>query len=345
MVRRCARIFRVASLAPVLVAFFVMSHGDDVPTQTPALPTHGVLEFGTLGGAATSRDLEEFGRHIVGQAQTAQGHPRDRGDRRGIHDCRNARRTGERRVRANGGTVVGQAQTATGATHAFSAGLWGPNTGTIADLGPLGGTWSAAYSARYGWNRRRLHARRRQPAPGLHDHQMDRWPRCRSTRRATASPRTSISIRWSATPAPPAMPRAAPSGSRRVYRRCCPRSVATARQMRSMAGNRLSVFFTTNPATKHAFLFTIPRRLPTSGRSAAEQRSVRYQRPRRRRRHVGCHRWWHSRLRLANGAMTDLNTLVPSGSGWLLQRATGDQRRRVRLSGSARSMGRPADSS
>jgi probable HAF family extracellular repeat protein len=152
MVRRRARSFRLAALTPILVVFFVLSHGDDVPTQTPALPTYGVLDFGTLGGAAAaSEDIEEFGRHIVGQAQTASGAIHATAVIDGVlTDLGTLGGAASVAYGASAGFAVGQAQTATGETHAFSADLWGPETGTMTDLGTLGGTWSAAYSTSSG---------------------------------------------------------------------------------------------------------------------------------------------------------------------------------------------------
>jgi probable HAF family extracellular repeat protein len=152
MVSRRPRTLRLASLTPILVAFFVLSHGDDVPTQTPALPTYGVLDFGTLGGAAAaSEDIQEFGQFIAGQVLTASGATHATVVQDGkLRDLGTLGGPSSIAYGVSGGTVVGQAQTASLETHAFVAGLWGGSSGAMVDLGTLGGTWSAAYSTNFG---------------------------------------------------------------------------------------------------------------------------------------------------------------------------------------------------
>jgi len=152
MVRRRPRTLPLASLTPVLVALFVMSPGDGVPGQSQPLPIHGVLEFGTLGGAAAvSEDIQEFGQFIAGRAQTASGATHATVVRDGkLRDLGTLGGPSSIAYGVSGGTVVGQAQTAALETHAFSADVWGPGTGTMTDLGTLGGTWSAAYSTHFG---------------------------------------------------------------------------------------------------------------------------------------------------------------------------------------------------
>ena len=58
MVRRPSRSVPLAFLTPVLVAAFVLSHGDAVPTQSQPLPAYGILEFATLGGASVFDDIQ-----------------------------------------------------------------------------------------------------------------------------------------------------------------------------------------------------------------------------------------------------------------------------------------------
>ena len=135
------------------MAFFVLSHGDDVPTQTPALPTYGVLDFGTPGGAAAAtEDIEEFGRTIAGQGLTASGatHATVVGEEGKLRDLGTLGGASSVAYGTSYGVVVGESQTASGQTHAFTASVWGPSNGTMTDLGTLGGTWSAAYSVHQG---------------------------------------------------------------------------------------------------------------------------------------------------------------------------------------------------
>jgi probable HAF family extracellular repeat protein len=143
---------RVSIAIPFIVAALIAAQGVDVPSQTPALPPHAVMEFGTLGGAtAASQDIQEFGQTIAGQSQTAGGATHATVVQEGVlRDLGTLGGPSSIAYAVNSWTIVGQAQTASGQTHAFRAGVGGSEPGPMIDLGTLGGTWSAAYGTHYG---------------------------------------------------------------------------------------------------------------------------------------------------------------------------------------------------
>jgi probable HAF family extracellular repeat protein len=151
MVSRVVRTRHLSRFAPLLIGVFVLSSGDNVPTQSAPVPMHSVLEFGTLGGASTTfHDIHDFGTLLVGESRTASGATHAAMVRNGVLEDLGT--LGGAASAAYGlyfGVVVGQAQTASGQTHAFRYNAYAlPGTNPMADLGTLGGTFSAAYAGR-----------------------------------------------------------------------------------------------------------------------------------------------------------------------------------------------------
>lgn len=149
---RSPRTWNLSRLAPLLVAVFVMSSGGNVPAQSTPLPTYSVLGFGTLGGATTTfHGIHDFGTDIVGESKNAAGTSRAAIVRLGVlRDLGTLGGASSAAFASYYGLVVGQAQTASGQTHAFRFDSWtasGP--GPLVDLGTLGGTFSAAYGTDY----------------------------------------------------------------------------------------------------------------------------------------------------------------------------------------------------
>jgi len=139
------RSFRVVQLATIvaLIAFA----GAGTNTQSPAPGPYGVMTVISLGGAGSAAyDIGEYGQPIVGRAQTGSGS--NHAFAKGYY--------GEKDLGTLGGPestafaafhqlVVGQSQLASGQHRAFAANLM---TNELTNLGTLGGTWSAAYDAR-----------------------------------------------------------------------------------------------------------------------------------------------------------------------------------------------------
>ena len=131
-----------AALAAAAVAFY----STDVPTQSAP---YRIIDLGMPGGASAGYGIEELGQAIAGQTKTADGtyHAFIMG-RAGLRDLDTLGRSSSMAFAIGGGSAVGQARTALGQDHAFSATIY--SAGPMVDLGTLGGTWSAAYGAQYG---------------------------------------------------------------------------------------------------------------------------------------------------------------------------------------------------
>jgi probable HAF family extracellular repeat protein len=148
MVSRIVRTRHLSRLAPLVTAAFLLSSGDTVPAQSAPVPTYTVLGFGTLGGASTTfHGIHDFASDIVGESKNAAGTSRAVIVRFGVlTDLGTLGGPSSAAFASYYGTVVGQAQTASLQTHAFRFDNWtasGP--GPLVDLGTLGGTFSAAY--------------------------------------------------------------------------------------------------------------------------------------------------------------------------------------------------------
>jgi probable HAF family extracellular repeat protein len=118
----------------------------EVPTQSPPALTFGVMDLGTLGGAASAGlGVDEFAGTIVGRSRTASGsfHAFGLADD-GLVDLGTLGGAQSVAFDAYFGHVVGQSQTASGEEHAFGADL-SRTPVTLTDFGTLGGTFSAAY--------------------------------------------------------------------------------------------------------------------------------------------------------------------------------------------------------
>jgi len=109
--------------------------------------SYSIADVGTIGGAsAIGYDVAAFGQTMVGQAETSTGayHAFAQG-RQGLQDLGTLGGKQSAAFAIYWSRIVGQAQTASGQDHAFSYDLY-PTPGMV-DLGTLGGTWSAAYGA------------------------------------------------------------------------------------------------------------------------------------------------------------------------------------------------------
>ena len=148
MVSRIVRTRHLSRLLPLVIAAYLLSSGDTVPAQSAPVPNFTVLGFGTLGGATTTfHGIHDFGTDIVGESKNAAGTSRAAIVRFGVlRDLGTLGGPSSAAFASYYGTVVGQAQTASLQTHAFRFDNWtasGP--GPLVDLGTLGGTFSAAY--------------------------------------------------------------------------------------------------------------------------------------------------------------------------------------------------------
>jgi probable HAF family extracellular repeat protein len=118
-----------------------------IPAQSPPLQ-YAVTPIGALGGATSAAfDTAEFTQVMVGSAQTASGatHAFAQGFD-GLIDLGTLGGRDSVAFTFAAGRVAGQAQTASGQQRAF---VYDLHTRTMTNLGTLGGTWSAAYGVHY----------------------------------------------------------------------------------------------------------------------------------------------------------------------------------------------------
>ena len=122
--------------------------GGGVPAQAPPPVQYGISNLVSLGGPTSAAyDIAESGQVVVGGAETANG--ADHAFTQGYFGQRDLGTLGGAESTAfavYSGVVVGQAQIASGQQRAFAANLM---TNDVTNLGTLGGTWSAAYDTRY----------------------------------------------------------------------------------------------------------------------------------------------------------------------------------------------------
>jgi probable HAF family extracellular repeat protein len=137
----------LASCALIIVALAAFGHVTTTTQSTPPV-IYGLTPIGQLGGTQSAPyDLTQFAQVIAGRAQTTSGayHAFAEGFA-GRIDIGTLGGRDSTAFGASFSTVVGQAQTASGPYHAFSFDLF---TKVMTDLGTLGGTWSAAYDAEF----------------------------------------------------------------------------------------------------------------------------------------------------------------------------------------------------
>jgi len=149
MISRQGRKSIPLSVRVAIIGIVVALCRADVPTQSAS--QYGIADLGTLGGvAASASDVSEYGQAMVGQAQTSTGvyHAFVQG-RSGLKDLGALGGARSSAFAVGGDSIVGQAQTTSGQEHAFSYSLYNAGAKMI-DLGTLGGTWSAAYGTEYG---------------------------------------------------------------------------------------------------------------------------------------------------------------------------------------------------
>ena len=132
-----------------VIAAVVASFGETVPTQSTSPQPYGISNLGALGGpTAAGQGISELGEIAVGRSEVAPGvfHAFAEGlwGRRDLGTLGGGFATA---FAANGGSIVGQARTASRHDHAFFVDL-ARGSGMV-DLGTLGGTWSAAYAIRF----------------------------------------------------------------------------------------------------------------------------------------------------------------------------------------------------
>ena len=135
-------VFRCVWLTGSLLA--IAAFGVRAPAQAPPSVQYGLTPLGALGGAQSAAyDISDFGSVISGRAQKPGGvyHAFVEGYF-GLRDLGTLGGGDSTAFASSGFTVVGQAQTASGTYHAFSVDL---ATNEKTDLGTLGGNFSAAY--------------------------------------------------------------------------------------------------------------------------------------------------------------------------------------------------------
>jgi probable HAF family extracellular repeat protein len=118
-----------------------------IPAQSPPLQ-YAVTPIGALGGTTSAAfDTAEFAQVMVGSAQTASGatHAFAQGFN-GLIDLGTFGGRDSVAFTFAAGRVAGQAQIASGQQRAF---VYDLHTHTMTNLGTLGGTWSAAYGVHY----------------------------------------------------------------------------------------------------------------------------------------------------------------------------------------------------
>ena len=142
------RSLRFLHLAIIIAA--VASVGRGVPSAQSTPPTlYSLTPIGQLGGSQSAAyDVSFNGGVSAGRAQTVGGayHAFAEGEF-GRADVGTLGGRDSTAFAANYTVVVGQAQTASGQYHAFS---YDANSKAKTDLGTLGGTWSAAYDTDLG---------------------------------------------------------------------------------------------------------------------------------------------------------------------------------------------------
>ena len=135
---------------PLLVAALIAAQTVIVPTQAPAPTLYGLQPFGPDGVTSAAADVSEFGSPIVGHVRSSSG--ADRAAVLSYNGYRELGTLGGAQSTALGvyyASVVGQAQTAGGQFHAFSADLNTAGSPALVDLGTLGGSASVAYATDY----------------------------------------------------------------------------------------------------------------------------------------------------------------------------------------------------
>jgi probable HAF family extracellular repeat protein len=146
MVDMNRRVFRCVRVTCVLGLFAFAGHGLPAQQLPPPATSYGVMDLAAFAGAAADvHDTNELSSLIVGRARTATGayHAFTFGYS-GQTDLGTLGGAESTAFGYGGGGVVGQSQIASGQTRAF---LYLSHTNTMTNLGTLGGTWSAAYGA------------------------------------------------------------------------------------------------------------------------------------------------------------------------------------------------------
>ena len=141
---------RVLIAFPIILAVLIAAQSAVVPTQSPAPAQYGVQGFGPDDAPSGAADVSEFGIPIVGHVRSSSG--AERAAVRtfdGFHELGTLGGAQSTALGVYYGAVVGQAQTATGAFHAFRADVGFSGAGPLVDLGTLGGSSSVAYATDY----------------------------------------------------------------------------------------------------------------------------------------------------------------------------------------------------
>ena len=136
---RFTRVRTVGALAALVVC------GAQIPAQSPTPLPYGVMQFGlTAGTNSAAYDVGEYGQAIVGRSRSVSGPYHAFVDGYfGRQDLGTLGGSDSTAFAFQSGTIVGQAQLASGQYRAFAYDL---NANTMTNLGTLGGTWSAAYA-------------------------------------------------------------------------------------------------------------------------------------------------------------------------------------------------------